>query len=60
MINAGPITEDMLRSKPFANVVRDIKELVTLYPDTPKDVAFEGFYEHSNIIGTIYYTLLFR
>lgn len=51
MIHAGPILKDMLRSKPFGNIVADLDQLVALYPSHQKDLAFGRFYENTRVAG---------
>jgi hypothetical protein len=46
VLNVQPWTKSDLHVQPFSNKVRDLPELIYLFPTTPKGDAFGDFYQH--------------
>lgn len=45
--HVAPFTSQDLRSIPISNRIKNLRQLITLYPDIPKDKAFQKFYRPS-------------
>ena len=44
MLNLQPYTDEDLQLRTLADRIKDLGQLVYLYPDIPKHVAFDTYY----------------